>query len=55
MLIYPIIVTGDRPRTNIDPRSHISITNITQMIHLRAHANIRVLNLDKVANFRFLS
>ena len=50
MLVGTIVVTGDGPCAHIDTLAQARVTHVTEMIDLRASPDLRILQLDEVAN-----
>jgi len=49
-----IVVTGDRPRPDVDAAANLRVAQISQVIRLRSFAQARLLRLDKIADVRTL-
>ena len=48
MLVSPVIITDDRPGTNVHGRADCGVTDIGQVIDLTANANRTLLYFDKI-------
>jgi hypothetical protein len=50
VLPHTIVVTGDNAGTNIDRISYVTVTNISKVVNLSVSANLRLFDLNKIAN-----
>ena len=50
MLIDSIVITGNGARANIHLRTHLAITDITQVIHFTTHPDSGLFGFHKIAD-----
>ncbi len=50
MLHHAVIVASNCARTDVRARTHMGVTDVGQVINLRALINYRILDFNEVAN-----
>src|SRR5438270_2477673 len=50
MFVEPVVVTGNRPRPDVDPSAYFRVSQIGQVVRLRSLTQFDLLRLDKISH-----